>query len=189
MDPSRFLDLARRCHPSMVQIGTAYLGDVAAAEQLARDAWAQTLRSLLPEASAEHIERSLIGAVVSAAQINGRDLAAGVYSSGPTVDPDRFLPLDHPVYPEHWSDPPRRFSVREAPASRARVAVLEGIEQLAPAPRVVVILRDVLGWPASDVCALLGIDPKTQRRLIGEARWALAGRLERELTAVPDPTG
>jgi RNA polymerase sigma-70 factor, ECF subfamily len=59
------------------------------------------------------------------------------------------------------------------------MAVLQReLDRLPPAQRVVVALRDVQGWPAAEVCDLLGLSEANQRVLLHRGRSRLRGVLE-----------
>jgi RNA polymerase sigma-70 factor (ECF subfamily) len=52
------------------------------------------------------------------------------------------------------------------------------LERLPPGQRVVVALRDVHGWPAAEVCDVLGLSEANQRVLLHRGRSRLRGALE-----------
>ena len=54
----------------------------------------------------------------------------------------------------------------------------QALEQLPPAQRTVVTLRDVEGWEAAEVCAALQISEANQRVLLHRARTRLRRALE-----------
>jgi RNA polymerase sigma-70 factor (ECF subfamily) len=59
--------------------------------------------------------------------------------------------------------------------------MLEAIEALPPTQREVLVLRDVEGVPAADVCNILGITDTNQRVLLHRARSRVRAALERHL--------
>lgn len=109
------------------------------------------------------------------------DLEAISGQGVPAVETSRFLPADHPNYPGHWSSPPYEWSslAEDALLSRETMAVLRrGLETLPSAQRVVVSLRDVQGWSASEVCAALDVSDANQRVLLHRGRSRLRRILE-----------
>ena len=56
--------------------------------------------------------------------------------------------------------------------------VREAIDELPPMQRVVILLRDVEGWPAEEVCEALELSEGNQRVLLHRARSAVRKRLE-----------
>lgn len=70
------------------------------------------------------------------------------------------------------STPPRLESDPEASAlsSELRTHLLTAVDDLAPAQRAVITLRDLVGLNAEDVCSLLEINDGNQRVLLHRAR-------------------
>jgi len=70
--------------------------------------------------------------------------------------------------------------------------VREAIERLPGLRRQVILLRDVEGWSAEEVCALLGITEGNQRVLLHRARSLIRVELERHFSdcnvRAPAPT-
>lgn len=94
------------------------------------------------------------------------------------VDPDR---LNHPVLGHgYWPAPPTwpRDPQSSALAAEARQVVATAIRELPPAQREVITLRDVEGWRADEVCALLRISDVNQRTLLHRARVSVRRALE-----------
>ncbi|MGW3624859.1 RNA polymerase sigma factor [Streptomyces sp. NPDC000880] len=90
--------------------------------------------------------------------------------------------LHPPGHPDagHWSLPP---STRFIPEERAvtaelRVKVLEALDKLPQRQRSVVLLRDVEGFSAEEVCDLLDLDPGNQRILLHRGRAKLRAHIE-----------
>ena len=101
---------------------------------------------------------------------------------GASVDPDRLV---HPEFGHgYWPEAPTRWD--HLPAERLESADVLGrigsaIANLPPAQREVITLRDVEGWPADEVCNVLGLSAVNQRVLLHRARVALRAALEEEL--------
>jgi len=113
--------------------------------------------------------------------INFSELGDPLEPGQPAVDPARFLPASHPIWPGHWASPLENWSAsaEDAVIGREMMGVLQrALDRLPPAQRVVVALRDVHGWPAAEVCEVLGLSEANQRVLLHRARSRLRGVLE-----------
>jgi RNA polymerase sigma-70 factor (ECF subfamily) len=108
---------------------------------------------------------------------------------GPVLDPDRFLPADHPEWPGHWAIGPTAWPLPEERlmATEAREVIVGAIRTLPPAQRAVIALRDVEGWPAQEVCEALEVSEGNQRVLLHRARTKVRTALETYFGAV-EPT-
>lgn len=92
------------------------------------------------------------------------------------VDPERFNEKGR------WSAPPARWD-DETPerlvGNQEAMALLDDeLRQLPERQRVVVVLRDTLGWTADEVCNVLELNETNQRVLLHRARSRLRARLE-----------
>ena len=104
--------------------------------------------------------------------------------AGPTVDPDRFqAPSEQ--FPGHWRDFPSPWPTTVSRTPEQRVLADETMEQLQLAladlpgqQRVVITMRDVEGFTAAEVVAVLAISPENQRVLLHRARAFVRNRLE-----------
>ncbi|MGQ0561027.1 MAG: RNA polymerase sigma factor [Gemmatimonadota bacterium] len=102
----------------------------------------------------------------------------------PAVDPDRFLPHDHPRWPHHWKTPPQEWSASPEDiliAEETRQVIMRTIAALPPAQRKVITLRDLEGWNAEEVCNLLGLTASNQRVLLQRASSRVRSALEAQL--------
>jgi RNA polymerase sigma-70 factor, ECF subfamily len=78
--------------------------------------------------------------------------------------------------PLHWADEAVDRMVAPELAARVRQVV----DELPPAQRQVVTLRDVEGLPSADVCGILGIGEGNQRVLLHRARARIRRHPEQE---------
>ena len=97
----------------------------------------------------------------------------------PSVDPDRFFGPDG-RNPGGWSLAPTPSETPEESllSGEARTLILEQIEELPPAQREVITLRDIEGWSSDEVSEALEITGGNQRVLLHRARSKIRAALE-----------
>lgn len=115
--------------------------------------------------------------------------AAAPGEEGEPIDPDRFFADDHELYPGHWRLGPAPWGLPEERllAGEARETILAAIDALPPSQREVITLRDIGGWPASEVCNALEITETNGRVLLHRARAKVRAAVE-ELLGATAPT-
>jgi len=191
-DEAAFVALVERYHRSLVRLARGYVASPAVAEDVAQEAWLGLLRGLDHFQGRSSLKtwlyRILVNRAKTRAQREGRSIpfSALVGLAGapdePAVEPERFLPADHPRWPGHWAAPPRDWGDTPEGGSLAREArdqVRAAIGALPRAQREVITLRDVEGWAAEEVCHALGITAANQRVLLHRARSKVRRALER----------
>ncbi|MFN0060327.1 MAG: RNA polymerase sigma factor [Planctomycetota bacterium] len=99
----------------------------------------------------------------------------------PLIDSARFQGSSG-EYPDHWEQPPSRWE--EDPGDsilneEMRAVVRTAMDELPPAQREVMSLRDLEDLSSEDVCQLLGISDSNFRVLLHRARSKVRARLER----------
>jgi DNA-directed RNA polymerase specialized sigma24 family protein len=86
------------------------------------------------------------------------------------VDGARFLPGEH-RWGGGWAAPPQRFpSDDPTRAAEMRDVLRAAIAELPLSLRLVIVLRDVEGFDADEVSAILSLSPRDQRKLLHLAR-------------------
>jgi RNA polymerase sigma-70 factor (ECF subfamily) len=112
------------------------------------------------------------------------------YATGPSVDPDRFQGAGEP-YPGHWRQFPALWTaLPRSPEQRAldgelQVRLEEALAELPDRQRRVIIMRDVQGIPAEEVCTVLDLSTSNQRVLLHRARASVRARLEAYISEQP----
>jgi RNA polymerase sigma-70 factor (ECF subfamily) len=104
-------------------------------------------------------------------------------TGGATVDPRRFQSAGDP-FPGHWWEAPAVWPAPESGVlgQEVRALLLAALAELPERQRIVIALRDAEGWPAEEVCELLGITAANQRVLLHRARAFVRGELEKYYT-------
>jgi RNA polymerase sigma-70 factor, ECF subfamily len=102
---------------------------------------------------------------------------------GPTVDPSRFRGPGEP-YEGHWREFPAPWPESAALADEVRGRLSAALAALPDRQRVVIILRDVEGYTAEEVCSILEITAANQRVLLHRARAFVRGQIEEYFATV-----
>jgi RNA polymerase sigma-70 factor, ECF subfamily len=195
-DEGAFVDLIHAHHSMLLRVAMTYVPSRAAAQEVVHETWLGVLKTL------DHFEghSSLKTRIFRIASNIARSRAVREprclpFSSLPgtdaerpeaSVDPDRFLPPDHARYPGRWAREPAAWNTRDERllSAETRRVILAAIEQLPPAQRLVVTLRDIEGWSADEACEALELTAGNQRLLLHRARSKLRAALERHLSPV-----
>jgi RNA polymerase sigma-70 factor (ECF subfamily) len=197
-DEQAFAALVDRHHGPMLRLAQGYVRNRAVAEEVAQEAWLGILEGLDRFEGRSSLRtwmyRILVNRAITRAEREGRSVPFSAIEDDeePTVDPGRFLGPDHPRFPGQWSSPPASWDkVPEDTllSDETMKLVAQAIDVLPPAQADVIRLRDVEGWPAVDVCEVLGISEANQRVLLHRARAGVRRALERYLDEEDAPRG
>ena len=192
-DERAFVALLDRYHASLVRLARVYVRDPADAEEVAQETWLGVLGGIHRFEGRSSLKTWMFHILVNRARTRAHRSARTVSldaleegDSWTAVEPGRFHGPDHPRWPGHWAAPP--VSWGEAPEQRLLAKetlgrVRQAIEALPPMQSQVITLRDVEGWSAEDVCAVLELSPENQRVLLHRARSRVRAALERYLGA------
>jgi RNA polymerase sigma-70 factor (ECF subfamily) len=189
-DERAYVALVHRYGGLMQRVALGYVRTPAVAEEVVQETWCAVLTGLERFEGRAALKTWLFRILTNRAKTRGQREARSVPLSsltrddgdGPAVDPDRFLPADHPRWPGHWAAGPAPWSTlphERLLAREVRAQIRAAIEALPERQQAVVVLRDVEGWPPEDVCEALDLSEGNQRVLLHRARSKVRAELER----------
>jgi RNA polymerase sigma-70 factor (ECF subfamily) len=188
-DEMAFSALVKRHDCTMRRVARSFVPTAAIADEVVQETWLAVIEGLDRFEGRSTLRTWIFHILVNRAQTRGaRERRTTPFSSlgpddpddGPTVDPERFVPPDHPVA-GYWARIPSRFF--ELPEERllgeeTRRLVGAAIARLPARQQQVIALRDIEGWDADEVCETLGLSAANQRVLLHRARAAVRAELE-----------
>jgi RNA polymerase sigma-70 factor (ECF subfamily) len=187
-DERAFEALVKRYYSTMMAVARQYVKSRAVAEEVVQETWLGVLKGLDRFEGRSSLKTWILRILVNTAKSRGvRESRSVPYSTlepegdEPVVAPDRFRGPDD-AFPGHWRAYPGDWQRLPEDALSARETldvVLSAIEQLPPAQRAVIAMRDIQGCEADEVCALLAITGGNQRVLLHRARSKVRSALER----------
>ncbi|MGQ0778720.1 MAG: RNA polymerase sigma factor [Pseudonocardiales bacterium] len=166
-DETAYRILVRRYTPLMLRLARPHVPSQAIAEDVVQDTWVAVLRGLDAFECRSRFTTWLMRILLNTARKRGLREHTPVRWDALGVE---SLPIEPIAAVE---------TTPEGSALSAELrAVLEAaIRTLPERQRTVLVLRDVEGWPAEDVCVLLDIAPGNQRVLLHRARAAVRATL------------
>lgn len=189
-DERAFAALVERHHPAMVRVARAFVGSAAVAEEAAQEAWLGVVRGIAGFEGRSSLRAWIFQILVNCARSRGalerRSLPLSALDDPgapgePAVDPDRFLDASHPQWPGHWAAPPEPWADERLAARETAELARAAIEELPPAQRRVILMRDAEGFSSEETCAMLGLSEGNQRVLLHRARSKVRAALEGHL--------
>jgi RNA polymerase sigma-70 factor (ECF subfamily) len=192
-DEQAFAHLVDTYSPAMQRLALTYVHTRAVAEEVVQETWLALLHGIDAFEERSSIKTWLFRILVNIARKHGirerrstpfSDLSASEDEGGPTVDPSRFATESDTARAGHWLRPPRPWD--ELPEThltcRETIARIQAaLTQLPERQRMVVVLRDVEGFSAEEVCGMLGLSVGNQRVLLHRGRARVREILENYL--------
>jgi RNA polymerase sigma-70 factor (ECF subfamily) len=192
-DEDAFRDMVGQYQSSLLRVAMIYVKNRSVAEEVVQETWLGVIRGLDRFESRSLLKTWIFRILTNIAKTRAaRDSRAIPFSSlasageddGPSVDPDRFFAAGESRWAGHWSSPPTSWD--DVPdrrlVSKETLAVIQSaIAKLPPMQAQVIALRDVEGWSADEVCALLELTEANQRVLLHRGRSKVRAALERYL--------
>ena len=188
-DEAAFAALVDRYHPSLVRLARSYVRERSVAEEVAQETWLAVLNGITRFEGRSSLKTWLFRILTNRAKTRGERESRSVPFSSigeaaePAVDPDRFRP-ENDQYPGGWKELPQPWEgdpEERLLAGEARRLILAAIDELPPAQRAVITLRDIEGFDAEDVCNVLELSDTNQRVLLHRARSKVRRALEQYL--------
>jgi len=186
-DPDAFSYLLDRYHASLVRLARQYVPSRAVADEVVQETWLAVIQGIDRFEHRSSLRTWLFRILVNIARSHGVKESRSIpfattelLDQEPAVDPHRFRRFalrDRGT----WKQPPRQWSDPEQRALDAETltTIDLAVEQLPPAQREVLTMRDLLGWSAVEVCDALEVSDANQRVLLHRARSKVRTALER----------
>jgi len=179
-DEAAFTKLVAEHHKALVRLARTFVGSEGTAEEVAQETWIAVLDGIggFEERSSlkTWLFRILVNRARTRAKKNGREVPFDEDSVEAHPDDGRFSGGGF------WtSGGPRPWGEAELHNKRVVAIVRREVENLPEAQRAVVIMRDIEGLDAKEVCNVLGIQETHQRVLLHRGRAKLRARIEAEL--------
>ncbi len=177
-DEQAFAALVRRYHPRLLRFAESLVPSRAVAEEVVQDTWLGVVRGVHGFEGRSSVKTWMFRILANRARSAGAREARSTPLGDELLD-GRFNRSGA------WSTPPEPWSEVDARLTADRLAQQIGrhLPKLPPAQRRVLVLHDIEGLAAADVCAVLGLTPGNQRVLLHRARTHLRGLLEAEIGA------
>ena len=177
-DEAAFGELVRRYQPQLLRVAEATVGSQALAQEITQDTWLAVVRGVDRFEGRSSFKTWLFHILLNRARTTARrEQRAG--RPDDTVD-ERFDASGA------WADPPEPWADRvdDRMVAAELAAKVKTLLPLVPdGQRQVVVLRDVEGVPADEVCRLLDITDGHQRVLLHRGRARLRALLAQEVVA------
>jgi RNA polymerase sigma-70 factor, ECF subfamily len=194
-DENAFADLVDRHAPAMQRVARGYVRSHETAEEVVQETWIALIKGISKFEGRSSLRTWLFTVMINIAKARGvherRNFDAAVAAfTGGTVDPALFRGAGEEWSGDwkNWEEYPRAFP--ESPEGSVLARELVGVAQteldrLPEGQRMVVTLRDILGFDSAEVCELLDITAVNQRVLLHRGRAAVRLVLESYLGVGP----
>ncbi len=168
-DEQAFSILVRRYQPSLLRFACSLVDNRSVAEEAVQDTWLGVVRGIDRFEGRSSVKtwlfRILANRTRSAATREQRSELA--LAAATAASDARFARSgEWATPPAEWAEDAENRIVAEQLAKRARAC----LEQIPPAQRQAVLLRDVEGLDTDEVCATLGVTPGNLRVLLHRGR-------------------
>jgi RNA polymerase sigma-70 factor (ECF subfamily) len=179
-DEGAFVALVREHHAALVRLASAYVPNLAVAEEVVQEAWLGVVRGIDRFEGRSSLKTWLYTIVVNRARSAGvREHRETPIDLSGAAEPAEQFAADG-----HWANPPAAWTERVEDRLTA-VALLDRVREclhrLPDGQRQVVTLRDIDGLTPEETCKVLGITEANHRVLLHRGRARLRGLLDTEL--------
>ncbi len=172
---------------SLLRVARGYVASREIAEEVVQETWIALVKGIDKFEGRSSLRTWLFTVMINIAKARGirerRDADATVAAyTGGTVDPARFRDAGE-LWHGHWKDSEAPSPFPDTPEGSVLGGELLAIaraelDKLPERQRVVVTMRDMLGFDSREVCDLLDISVANQRVLLHRGRAAVRQALE-----------
>ena len=188
-DERAFAELVERHGPALHRHARTFVQTAAAAEDVVQETWLAVVMGVERFEGRALLRTWLYGIVANRARTRAvRDRRSLPFSALATAElHEDFHPVDAMRFEQHdgcagqWSVAPEPWPDEQVESDETLAIVREAIDELPPAQREVVRLRDVEGWDGGEVCAALGLSAGNQRVLLHRGRARVRAALDEHL--------
>jgi RNA polymerase sigma-70 factor (ECF subfamily) len=190
-DEAVFVELVHRYGTLMRRVASFYVKDAAVIDEVVQETWLGVVTGIERFEGRSSFKTWLFRVLANVARNRAVRESRSVPFSAlggaeidddePSVEADRFLPSTD-RWAGHWASSPRRFE--DVPEARlvsdeTMRITRTAIDLLPEAQRVVITMRDVVGFTSEEVCEALELSDGNQRVLLHRARTQVRKALER----------
>ena len=189
-EEAAFVELVDRHGAALVRLARTFVRDSAVVEEVVQETWLAVLCGIDRFEGRSSLRTWILQILSNRAKTRAvRERRSAPFSAfggaddEAAVDADRFRDEGH-RWAGHWAAAPADWSrlPEDRLLGQETRAVVDAAIKLLPARQAeVIVLRDVEGWQADEVCAALGITDGNQRILLHRARSKVRAALERYL--------
>ncbi|MCX6048462.1 MAG: RNA polymerase sigma factor [Chloroflexi bacterium] len=185
-DERAFLILVERLHGKMMRIALHYVLDRQIAEEVIQDTWMGVLHGLTNFEERSSLQTWIFQILTNRAKTRMRreqrtpslsDIVEP-QEDEPAVSLERFRTGYYAgwwiLHPDHWNNGVEDQVLWQ----ETYVYIQRAVQQLPASQRIVITLRDIEGWTASEVCNRLALSEENQRVLLHRARSKVRRALE-----------
>jgi RNA polymerase sigma-70 factor (ECF subfamily) len=196
-DEEAFGWLVDRYDGALRRLASTYVSTPAVADEVVQETWLAVVKGIKGFEGRSSVSTWIYRILANIARTRGvREQRTIPFSSaagameegaGPAVDHDRFRRV---FARGHWNTPPVPWDEvpEERAGARETLSLVEAaVEQLPPAQREVITLRDIEGWTSTEVCHALDLTETNQRVLLHRARSKVRRALEEHAEKVGRP--
>lgn len=166
-DERAFDELVRKNHSALIRMAMGYVREREIAEEVVQDTWMSAIDALKRFEGRSSLRTWLFGILIHKAKDRGvresRHVTfsafAGAENDDEPIDPSRFHSSG--VDAGAWASPPELWDERTPEkllaSKQTFVALTRALDELPPSLREVLVLKDVEGIDAKEICELLNI--------------------------------
>jgi RNA polymerase sigma-70 factor (ECF subfamily) len=191
-DEAAFMALVEQYQGQLSRVALLYVSSREVAEDVVQETWLGVLKGLDRFEGRSSFRTWMFRILTNIAKTRGAREARTIPFSAlaaseageeePSVDPSRFHTSGEAqgawlLPPLHWDESPEAA----LSSTETLMVVRAAIDELPPAQRQVIQLRDIDGWTAEEVCNVLELTETNQRVLLHRARSKVRRAIERYL--------